>query len=300
MESMRDIRNRIASVQKTMKITNAMYLMASSKLKKARRSLEETEPYFDSLQRAISKIIAHTDLKNERLFSTSEDPVKEHPRHGYIIITSDRGLAGAYNHNVCRAAEEELKKASNDMIFCIGQAGRNYFSRHPELAFQMDEAFCYSADRPSLWRARDLADHVIDLFKREELDYVHAVYTEMVNPLVAETRMIQILPLRENMFPDNTVVETEQYIENYDPSPAAVLRKVIPNYVKGMLYGMLVESYAAEQNARMTAMDSATENAKALVSDLSLEYNRIRQAAITTEITEVVSGANAQSNGRSR
>lgn len=294
MESLRDIRNRINSVQKTMKITNAMYLMASSKLKKARKALEETEPYFESLQRSISKIIQHTDLSNERFFASDREIPQDQIRQGYIIITSDRGLAGAYNHNVCRMAEEELKKYPYDVLFCIGQSGHNYFNRHPELAFRMDEEYCFSAGTPSLWRARDLADHIIELFLSGELDAVHVIYTKMQNALVTTTEMIQLLPLHGDLFPSNKVVETEKYIEDFDPSPSAVLRKVIPNYVKGILYGTMVESYAAEQNARMAAMDSATENAKEIVSNLSLEYNRIRQAAITTEITEVVSGAAAQ------
>ena len=290
MESLRDIRNRINS----MKITNAMYLMASSKLKKARKALEETEPYFESLQRAIAKIILHTDLTNERFFATDKEIPQDQIRQGYIIITSDRGLAGAYNHNVCRMAEEELKKYPYDVLFCIGQSGHNYFNRHPELAFRMDEEYCFSAGTPSLWQARDLADHIIELFLSGELDAVHVIYTKMQNALVTTTEMIQLLPLHGDLFPSNKVVETETYIEDFDPSPSAVLRKVIPNYVKGILYGTMVESYAAEQNARMAAMDSATENAKEIVSNLSLEYNRIRQAAITTEITEVVSGAAAQ------
>lgn len=294
MESLRDIRNRINSVQKTMKITNAMYLMASSKLKKARKALEETEPYFESLQRSISKIIQHTDLSNERFFASDREIPQDQIRQGYIIITSDRGLAGAYNHNVCRMAEQELKKHPYDVLFCIGQSGHNYFNRHPELAFRMDEEYCFSAGTPSLWRARDLADHIIELFLSGELDAVHVIYTKMQNALVTTTEMIQLLPLHGDLFPSNKVVETEKYIEDFDPSPSAVLRKVIPNYVKGILYGTMVESYAAEQNARMAAMDSATENAKEIVSNLSLEYNRIRQAAITTEITEVVSGAAAQ------
>lgn len=294
MESLRDIRNRINSVQKTMKITNAMYLMASSKLKKARKALEETEPYFESLQRAIAKIILHTDLTNERFFATDKEIPQDQIRQGYIIITSDRGLAGAYNHNVCRMAEEELKKYPYDVLFCIGQSGHSYFNRHPELSFRMDEEYSFSAGTPSLWQARDLADHVIELFLSGELDAVHVIYTKMQNALVTTTEMIQLLPLHGDLFPSNKVVETETYIEDFDPSPSAVLRKVIPNYVKGILYGTMVESYAAEQNARMAAMDSATENAKEIVSNLSLEYNRIRQAAITTEITEVVSGAAAQ------
>ena len=294
MANAREIQSRMKSIKDTMKITNAMYLMASSKLKKARKALEETEPYFESLQRAISKIIQHTDLSNERFFATDKEIPQDQIRQGYIIITSDRGLAGAYNHNVCRMAEEELKKYPYDVLFCIGQSGHSYFNRHPELSFRMDEEYCFSAGTPSLWRARDLADHIIELFLSGELDAVHVIYTKMQNALVTTTEMIQLLPLHGDLFPSNKVVETEKYIEDFDPSPSAVLRKVIPNYVKGILYGTMVESYAAEQNARMAAMDSATENAKEIVSNLSLEYNRIRQAAITTEITEVVSGAAAQ------
>ena len=294
MESMRDIRNRIASVQKTMKITNAMYLMASSKLKKARKALEETQAYFDLLQQAISEIVNHNDVSNSRYFATDKDiPINE-VRHGYIIITSDKGLAGAYNQNVCRTAEVELKKSPYDVIFCIGQSGRNYFERHPELRFRMDNDYCYSAGTPSMWMARELAEHVIQLFLDDKLDMVHIVYTKMQNALVANTEMLQVLPLKGQMFPSNPLQDSTSYIETFDPSPEAVLHKVIPNYVKGLLYGTLVESYASEQNARMSAMDSATENAKEIISQLSLEYNRIRQSSITTQITEVVSGAKAQ------
>ena len=294
MDSMRDIRTRISSVQKTMKITNAMNLMASSKLKKARKALEETGPYFDALQHAISRIIIHTDLANERFFATDRDIPPEQVRHCYIIITSDRGLAGAYNHNVCRAAEQELEKHDNDLIICIGQFGKHYFRRHPELRFQMDEDYCIPAGTPSIWEARELADHLIAMFLDGELDAVHVVYTQMVNAMTAETRMIELLPLHEDMFRITYRPDSNVYTEIYDPSPSEVLRKVIPNYVKGMLYGVMVESYAAEQNARMTAMDSATKNAREIANALSLEYNRMRQAAITTEITEVVSGAAAQ------
>lgn len=294
MESMRDIRTRIGSVQKTMKITNAMHLMASSKLKKARKALAETEPYFDTLQHAISRVIAHTDLANERFFATDRDIPLDQVRHCYIILTSDRGLAGAYNHNVCRMAEAQVKQHENDLIICIGQFGKNYFQRHPELRFQMDEEYCFPAGEPSIWEARDLADHLIALFLSEQLDAVHVVYTHMVNALSMETRMIELLPLHEHMFISHDKAKSNTYSETFDPSPSQVLRKVIPNYVKGMLYGIMVESYAAEQNARMTAMDSATNNAKEIANALSLEYNRMRQAAITTQITEVVSGASAQ------
>lgn len=294
MESLRDIRTRIGSVQKTMKITNAMQLMASSKLKKARRILEETEPYFLTLQHAITRIITHTDLANERFFATDRDIPADEVRHCYVIITSDRGLAGAYNHNVCRLAEKHMRKHSNDLVICIGQFGRNYFSRPHDYSCTLDELYCYPAGAPSLWEARELGAHLVELFLSGELDAVHVVYTHMVNALTMEARKIELLPLHEHMFSDSDPVEGHSYTETFDPSPSAVLQKIIPNYVKGILYGTMVEAYAAEQHARMTAMDSATKNAKEIVDQLSLEYNRIRQANITTEITEVVSGAAAQ------
>lgn len=293
MESIKDIRTRITSVQKTMKITNAMYLMASAKLKKAKKALAETAPYFNSMQRAIGKIIAHNDVSNERYFAPTEINGKESCA-GIIVVTSDKGLAGAYNHNVCKLADQELINTKNDMIFCVGTTGLRYFQKHHTLNEQIDEEHSFPAGEPSMWMARDLADHVIDLFLDGTLDSVHVVYTRMVNAMTAQTEVMQLLPLKGNMFPSNMVDEKSDYIENFYPSTAAVLHKIVPNYVKGILYGAFVESYACEQFARMSAMDSATKNAKEISSELSLEYNRIRQAQITTEITEVVAGASAQ------
>ncbi len=294
MDSMKDIRNRISSVQKTMRITNAMHLMASSKLKKAKKALAQTEPYFVAMKQAISRIIAHTDLAGERYFATDRVIAKENMRHGYVIITSDRGLAGAYNQNVCKAAEVALRRRPDDVIFCIGHYGQNYCARHPELAFRMEEEFCFPAGIPSIWRAREMADRIIEDFLTGEFDAIHVVYTRMVNAMTTETVMLQLLPLIPHMFPDNDTADTAIYTESFDPSPEQVLHMVVPNYVKGMLYSAMVESYAAEQNARMTAMDSATRNAKEIVSALSLEYNRLRQAGITTQLTEVIGGASAQ------
>ena len=128
-----------------------------------------------------------------------------------------------------------------------------------------------------------MANHIIDLFLAEELDEIHVIYTKMQNAMLTTTEMIQLLPLHGDLFPSNKVVETDVYIEDFDPLLLPCCGRLSPNYVKGILYGAMVESYAAEQNARMAAMDSATENAKEIISNLSLEYNRIRQAAITTE-----------------
>lgn len=297
MESMRDIRNRMNSVQKTMKITNAMYLMASSKLKRARTRLAATEPYFNKLQYVMVDLMRHTDEGRQRYFATDRViPVNE-VKHAYIIITSDKGLAGAYNLNVCRLAEEYLQttkdnQQKNKLCF-IGFTGRNYFLKRPELG-EIVEDQCSSAADPSLWRARRIAEYLMNEFLSGNIDEVTVFYTRMKNALVSEPQALQILPFTPDMFPVETEADSRSYVTEYAPSPLEVMDQVAPNYMKGLLYGAMVEAFAAEQNARMTAMKSATDNAGEIVRGLSLEYNRVRQAAITTELTEVVAGSNAQ------
>ena len=293
MDSMREIRSRMISVQKTMKITNAMYLMASSRLKRARKRLQATEPYFNKLQYVMIDILSHTDEGKQRYFATDRDIPPEDVRNGYIIITSDRGLAGAYNLNVNRLAEEALQKTRNNKLYCIGYAGRKYFSKRPHLG-EIDQEHFYSAADPEIWMARRIAEHLIGEFLSGNLDKVQIVYTRMVNPLISQAEIIQLLPLTQDMFPVTPAEDLRGYSTEFAPSAEAVLDKVAPNFVKGILYGAMVEAFAAEQHARMTAMHNATDNAEEIVRKLSLQYNRVRQSAITTELTEVVAGANAQ------
>lgn len=293
MESMKDIRSRMVSVQKTMKITNAMYLMASSKLKRSRSRLATVEPYFNKLQYVIMDILRHTEEGKQRYFATDVDIPQDQIRHGYIIITSDKGLAGAYNLNVNRLAEAEIRKTKNNKLFFIGYTGQKYFSKRPELG-EIQQDHCYSAAEPELWRARRISEYVTSEFLNGNLDKVSVVYTRMKNTMTTEAEILQVLPLTQNMFPVVPAEDSRSYSTIYDPSPIAVLDKVVPNFVKGLIYGTLVEAFASEQNARMTAMQSATDNAREIVKNLSLQYNRVRQAAITTEINEVVAGANAQ------
>jgi F-type H+-transporting ATPase subunit gamma len=286
----------MTSVQKTMRITNAMYLMASSKLKRARRQLEAVEPYYKRLQATIVDILAHTDEGSNRYFATDREIPEDEVKHAFIIITSDKGLAGSYNHNVIQLAEQELRKCKTPSKLCfIGYAGRNYFLKHPELG-TVQEELCHSAVEASVWRSRNIAEYLIEDFLAGEIDEAHVVYTKMVNAMTVETECIQILPLAGKMFPYEPSEDDWTYVTDYMPSARAVLEELVPNYVKGILYGAMTEAFAAEQNARMMAMDNATKNAGEIAKDLALQYNRVRQAAITTEITEVVSGANAQRN----
>lgn len=292
MESMRDIRTRKASVQKTMKITKAMYLMSSAKLKKARARLDATAPYFMKLQDTIADILAHSPEMESIYFSEDVAPAAkgDGKKRGYIVITSDKGLAGAYNHNVIKIAEAEMEKGDNNAIFPIGISGKHYFQKHP--VGTIDEEYSYGAVEPTIWRARDLMEHVLELYKAGELDEVYIIYTKMRNAISMDAEMLRVLPLTARMF--DYEADGANFTHTYAPSPEAVLKQVVPNYVKGLLYGAMIEAYASEQNARMTAMDNATTNAEEIIKDLTLLYNRVRQAAITTELNEVVSGAAAQ------
>jgi F-type H+-transporting ATPase subunit gamma len=270
-----------------------MYLMSSAKLKKARSRLDATVPYFMKLQDTIADILAHSPELDSIYFNDAlSEPAKDDgKKRGYIIITSDQGLAGAYNSNIIKLAEKEMAKGSNNTIFTIGTSGKRYFQKHAGLG-TIDEEFSYAAVDPTIWRARDLMEHVLDLYEKGELDELYIIYTKMRSAISMDAEMLRVLPLTQHMF--NYEGTSDDFTHTYMPSPAIVLHQVVPNYVKGLLFGAMIEAYASEQNARMTAMDNATTNAEEIIKDLTLLYNRVRQAAITTELNEVVSGAAAQ------
>ena len=288
MESIKEIRTHIDSVQQTLKITNAMYLISSSKLRKARRQLTSVQPYFEKITRTISDILHRTAGVDHVYFDTRPG----HPHKvGYIVITGDKGLAGAYNHNVLRLVEEEMAKVQDSTLFLIGQAGRNYFQHK---GVNIDGEFMYTAQDPTVYRAREIGDTFIELFRKGHLDEVYVVYTEMVTPMQMEPKMVKLLPLDRDAIPwtpRRSADGSERHEVTYVPSPEHVLNHIVPSYLKGLLFGTLVESFCSEQNARMNAMDTATDNARSLLKELSLHYNRARQTAITQEITEIVGGA---------
>ena len=274
-----------------MKITNAMYLISSTKLRKAREKLDATAPYFELLQSTIKDILFHSPDINHTFFDQRKKIKPEDKKRGYVVMTADKGMAGAYNHNVLKLAQERLAQGNDNTMFVIGQMGRKYFTKKN---VRIDMEFLYTAQDPSMWRARNIAETLVDLYRKEKLDEIYIIYTKMVTPLKAEPEIIQILPLKRQSFEEMNV-ELEKYhkIADYSPSPKVVMDHLVPNYVKGLIYGALVESFSSEQNARMMAMQGATESAKDMIRELSLLYNRARQAAITQEITEIVSGAKA-------
>lgn len=288
MANMREIKTRINSVNEIMKITNAMYLISSSKLKKARKQLEATEPYFMGLQSTMRDILEHTP-KFEHIYFDKRPEIPESERKiSYIVFTSDKGLAGSFNHTMVKMAEEEMNKHKNTSLFVVGQYGRAYFTGKK---IMIDGEFLYTAQDPNFYRARSMAESMIELFKHGYTDEVRVIFTGMINPVKYAPQVLKLLPLERETF--KHAPDEYKYGEaDFTPSPQKVMDYLVPSYIRGLLYGVMVESFSSEQNARMTAMDAATASAKEMIRDLSLIYNRARQAAITQEITEVVSGAN--------
>lgn len=292
MANAQEILERKKSIQDTMKITNAMYMISSTKLRKTKKSLEDTEPYFYTLQNMMSRIMRHLpDLKNpyfdKRVEKTGTDRVR-----GIIVVTADKGLAGAYNHNCLKAAQDRMDGTENYKLFLVGEVGRQYFAMK---GIPVVEHFNYTAQNPSLHRARIISETVIEQFKSGELDEVDIVYTSMKNGITMETKTMRLLPFETAGIEDSgQPVGAGQKPLVLKPSPDAVINNIIPDCVMGYVYGALVESFCCEQNARMMSMEAASKNAAAMIHDLSIEYNRARQAMITQEITEVIAGAKAQ------
>ena len=293
MASAKEIQSRMKSIQDTMKITSAMYMISSSKLKKAKKTLADTEPYFYSLQSAIGRVLRHMDDTEHRYFDERPEIEPQDRKIGYIVVSADKGLAGAYNHNVFRIAEECMEKNSRCQLFVLGEVGRQYFYKKD---VDVDTNFRFTVQKPTMHRARVISEKMIAMYLEGQLDEVHIIYTRMVNAATMVAEKKQLLPLKKMAFATQAQLLADMHQEEIEMVPSAdeVLNSIVPNYLRGMIYGCLVESYASKHNSRMMAMDAATSSAKDMLKDLSIKYNRVRQAAITQEITEVISGAKAQ------
>lgn len=273
-----------------MKITNAMYMVSSSKLQKARRDLKNTEPYFFMIQDGLAKILNVSPEAGNEYFDERPERKGKDRRKGYLVITADKGLAGAYNHNVIKATEESAAMESQNMLFIVGQVGRHYFEKRN---IPIDISFNYTAQNPTMNRARHIAKVLVELFEERKLDEVYVVYTRMVNSMTVEPVTKKLLPLKKERI---EIRDENNYYENAEfmPDAQTVFYNIVPDYVAGFIYGALIESYCSEHNARMMAMETATDAASDMIKQLGVQYNRARQAAITQEITEIIAGAKAQ------
>lgn len=280
--SLKGIKHRIKSVNNTMKITNAMELVASSKLKKAKEKFENNKHYFDTLYNTIVYIAKNSTDRTS--FYLKESSVNNSL---YIIISGDRGLAGSYNSNVLKLSVNNINK-DHDKLICFGNKARDYFKRYGYDVIHSDESAADNLSVDNLYGASKL---IVDLFKNKTVGKVFLVYTDFISSLTQEPLIKQVFPLYFN----EEEIKDKEFMGSmeYEPNIESFFENIIPNYISGMLYGALIDSYAAEQASRRNAMESANDNAKELIAKLDLLYNRARQAAITQEISEIVGGAEA-------
>ena len=294
MANIKEIRERIASVSDTKKITNAMYMISSTKLRKAKKMLSDTEPFFYATKDMIERVVNNLPEGTKNIFLELRDDIPENKKkRGYLVFTDDKGLAGAFNHNVIKLTEDALaKNKGENKLFVIGEVGRYHFNAEN---IDIEEFFPFTSQNPTLHRARKISAEIMDYYYNRKIDEFYIIFTT-IRGNTCDARIERILPLdflsalkrkkapiRGNMY--------EEFL--MEPSPSAVLDNIVPNYVTGYIYGALVESFCSVQQSRMMAMDNANKNAEMMIVDLKKSYNRQRQAMITQEITEVVSGAKA-------
>ena len=287
MSEINEVKNRIKGVAATQKITTALYLISSAKVKKAREELEKTAPYFWGIRKEIKSIFKTVDhIESKYLY-----PENDHMSNaacGYLVITADKGMAGAYNHNVIKRVENELTLHKNSKLFVVGDMGRDYLISN---GYNVDMSFTFGALRPTLAVAREIADKLLDGFVNGDYSKLFILYTDMADGGIV-IKSTRILPFHTAEFIADKDKSKEEF--EFIPSREVVLENLVPSYVCGYVYSSLVDSYCVEQNARLLAMKSASDNAGEILSDLQRDYNHARQNEITTEIIEVSSGAKFQ------
>ena len=292
MASTSEIRRRIGSVRQTQKITHAMYLISQAKLRKAKQELSNTRPYFDALQTEIGRVFNADAAVESRYLEPAQLPVKEVPlRPACLLITADKGLAGAYNQNAIRQAQQFMADYPDTDLYVVGEYGRRWFAQRN---IPIEKSFLYTAQNPTLGRARQIAELLLERYDADEINAVVVVYTDMKNGLEAVVCQAQLLPLHRERFVAAAANTARDELYEFIPSPDAVVDNAARSCLTGYIYSALVDSFCSEQSARMTAMNAADQNAEELLKDLSVQYNRARQAAITQEITEVSAGERAQ------
>ena len=280
---MKEIKTRIKSVESTKQITKAMELVSSSKFRKAKEKAESARPYFNTLYNTVQDIAKNTS--NSRNVFLKERKVNN---VCYIVVAGDRGLAGGYNSNILKAVIAHNKLATGKII-PVGKKAKESLSKRGYEVIDYIE----SVEKCVYEDANRVAQAAMEAYKNGEVDEVNLVYTEFISALSQEPKIVKLLPVTIDNTNNEKEVKKGKAAVQYLPSADAVLGYVLPKYVSGSIYGAIAESFASEQAARRTAMESATDNANEMISKLELVYNRARQAAVTQEISEIVGGAAA-------
>ena len=282
----REFKRRIRSVKSTQQITKAMKMVSAAKLRRAQEAAESSRPYNETLQGTLARLAAVSFDVRHPLLVKREDVRKV----GYIVVTADRGLCGGYNTNIIKAATQAMaadeRKVDNGII-AVGRKGRDFFRKRTGL----EAEFVNLGDKISYADAREIAQFVINAYENEEFDEVYLVYAKFINILRQVPTVTKILPLEP---PDNSDVKDGHQVDYiYEPSAEDILLALLPRYIGSQIYNSMLEGKASEHGARMTAMGSATKNAGEIITNLTLVMNKVRQAAITDEILDIVGGAEA-------
>lgn len=283
MASMKDIKRRRDSIQSTGQITKAMKLVSTVKLQKAKGKAESTKPYSDLMYETICNMLARSGNINHKYLVPGESSKK-----AVITITANRGLAGGYNTNLTKLITESGIPKEDIDIVAIGTKGRDYLARR---GYNISEDDSDVINEPLYTDARSICDKLLERFAAGEIGEIYLAYTSFKNTVVHEPKLIKLLPVSVDT--DGLSSGEDTTPMNYEPAEDEALNLIIPKYVCSLIYGALIEAVASENGARMQAMDNATSNVDEMISDLSLKYNRARQASITQELTEIIAGANA-------
>ena len=281
MASAQDIRRRITSVKNTQQITKAMKMVAAAKLRRAQEAVTSARPFALKIKEVLSRVAAASGGASHPLLE-----VREINKVAYVVITADRGLCGGFNANVLRKAANEVGQIKDPAIVAVGRKSRDFFGRR---GFDMAASFVQLGENIQFSQAKEIAKFVMDKYIAGEFDEVNLVFSEFVNVLTQRPITVKLLPVETPA--EESKGPKVEYI--YEPNAEAVLTELLPTYVESTVFRAMLEAKAGEQGARMTAMDSATKNAKDMINKLTLSLNRARQAAITKEISEIVGGAAA-------
>lgn len=283
MASMRDIKRRQMSVTSTQQITKAMKLVSTVKLQKAKARAERNKPYFHALYKTICSILSKTE-KMEHPYMMDNGS----SRKAMIVITSNKGLAGGYNSNVIKEVVGTGFPVEDVDIYAVGRKGVEGLARK---GYRIVEDDSEAINDPLYKDAVDITRRVLESYTKGEVGEIYMAYTNFKNTVSQEARLIKLLPLNVDELPAEE--EDDHVLMNYEPEADEALDALVPKYVGNLLYGAFIEALASENGARMQAMDSATTNADNMIADLSLKYNRARQASITQELTEIIAGSEA-------
>lgn len=282
MASMRDIKHRKESIQSTEQITKAMKLVSTVKLQKSRAKAEESKPYYDMMYDTICSMLRKSGNIEHKYLKAGNSKKK-----AVIAITSNRGLAGGYNNNIVKlVVGTEGLTPENTVIYAIGRKGKDAFVRK---GYPIAEDYSEVINEPIYRDAADVTAELLDAFGQNQIGEIYLAYTSFKNTVTHIPTLKKLLPVEAG----DGGEKMDLVLMNYEPDEDQVLDSIIPKYMSSLIYGALLEAVASENGARMTAMDSATNNAEEMIEELGLAYNRARQGSITQELTEIIAGANA-------